>query len=542
VIPRPDKLPIIVDNPTSSPGLGFDRYVQGIAAAALGGTPARYTIGLYGPWGSGKSSLLRAIEERVSVVSENDEFRPIMVRFDAWRYEKSEQLIFPLLHAVTDQIAAHQSRLGSAGTKMAATIKNLLGSLELSFLGVGLKYEKSAASDSGSYTSPFAGLSAVSTAIGTKRRIIVLIDDLDRCSPDGVVNVLEAIHVLTDVDGFVFVLALDYDYLTGAILKKYEGTDPHRYIEKIVQVPFHIPRPELNHEALTDIVPNWKTALRSPWFQGVNEGLLEEVIYLALRSNPRQVKRLINTFLLARFMNWDSPNSPQLVLRVLGLQLAWPADFRRLHDASASVAKSWDKFVAPVLSDVHLYTRVLSVGSDDADEKSSLTTYLEEILTGEILLSDLLPIMNLTENVAETERSSARSLEDSMTPFELSVQRASLELGELLDQLISFVENLGADVVRQSRQNFITFGRRKTEGTKPSYFVSLNLKTTKNRLLVFLTLDPQSYLKEGVARDVTDIGHHGNGNLEIALHPGQVADVEWTKQLIRQNYEEKGAD
>ena len=46
---RPGRLPIIVDTPSQTPGLGFGSYAEGIAAAALDGVPARYTIGLYGP-------------------------------------------------------------------------------------------------------------------------------------------------------------------------------------------------------------------------------------------------------------------------------------------------------------------------------------------------------------------------------------------------------------------------------------------------------------------------------------------------------------
>lgn len=545
---RPEVLPIIVDNPTNTPGLGFNRYVQGIAAAALGGSPARYTIGLYGPWGSGKSSLLGAIEERISEISLEEASRPLIVRFDAWRYEKSELLIFPLLHAVNSEIGLQQSRLGAAGDKITKSIKGLLGSLELSFLGVGLKYDKSTAADNASYSTPFTGLSDVSSAIGNKRRIIVLVDDLDRCSPDGVVNVLEAIHVLTDVNGFVFILALDYDYLTSAISEKYEGIDPDRFIEKIVQVPFHIPRPELGKEALNEIVPNWKKTLKTPWFDGVQEELLQEIIYLALRSNPRQVKRLINTFLLARFMDWDSDNRSELVLKVLGLQLAWPSEFRRLHDASASVLKSWEESDEPLQSDepllggVFLYASLLAPEAEDGvEEQSALSIYLEKVLTKETQLTELLPILSLTENVTETERAGQKGQsENRLTAFELTVQRAPSELGHLLDSFVEFVTGLGEDVTKQSRQNFISFGRESSGSHRPKDFVSFNLKPTKNRLLIYLSLDPRDHVREGVTRDVTSVGHHGNGSLEIALHPGEVDNVEWAKGLIQRNYDLKG--
>jgi hypothetical protein len=49
-----NKIPVIPDTPNPQPQLGFERYVEAIAAAIRGGLPARFTVGIYGPWGSGK--------------------------------------------------------------------------------------------------------------------------------------------------------------------------------------------------------------------------------------------------------------------------------------------------------------------------------------------------------------------------------------------------------------------------------------------------------------------------------------------------------
>jgi hypothetical protein len=57
---------IIADSPTDSPGLGFPDYVEALADAVRGGEPPQFTIGLYGAWGSGKSSLLKAIAKTLS--------------------------------------------------------------------------------------------------------------------------------------------------------------------------------------------------------------------------------------------------------------------------------------------------------------------------------------------------------------------------------------------------------------------------------------------------------------------------------------------
>ena len=80
-------------------------------------------------------------------------------------------------------------------------------------------------------------------------RIILMVDNLDRCPPGQVVNMLEAVQLLVKTKLFVVVLAMDVRYISRALEKEYEGIlvqDGHPsgldFIEKIVQVPYSIPR------------------------------------------------------------------------------------------------------------------------------------------------------------------------------------------------------------------------------------------------------------------------------------------------------------
>jgi len=78
-------------------------------------------------------------------------------------------------------------------------------------------------------------------------RVVLFIDDLDRCPPTRVVEVLEAAQLLVKTKLFVVVMAMDVRYITKALEKAYEGVLDRRgapsgldYIEKIVQVPYRI--------------------------------------------------------------------------------------------------------------------------------------------------------------------------------------------------------------------------------------------------------------------------------------------------------------
>ena len=78
-------------------------------------------------------------------------------------------------------------------------------------------------------------------------RVVLMIDDLDRCPPTRVVEVLEAAQLLVKTRLFVVVLAMDVRYITRALEKVYAGVltrdgEPSGldYIEKIVQIPYRV--------------------------------------------------------------------------------------------------------------------------------------------------------------------------------------------------------------------------------------------------------------------------------------------------------------
>lgn len=82
-------------------------------------------------------------------------------------------------------------------------------------------------------------------------RIILYIDDLDRCPEERVVEVLEAVNLLMAFPLFVVVVGVDPRWVKKALLVKYknqfsdeeetqEAISPSNYLEKIFQVPFHL--------------------------------------------------------------------------------------------------------------------------------------------------------------------------------------------------------------------------------------------------------------------------------------------------------------
>ena len=91
-------------------------------------------------------------------------------------------------------------------------------------------------------------------ALPTVERIVLYIDDIDRCPPERVVQVLEAVHLLLAMDLFVVVVGVDPRWLLRSLQRHFHDvlTDertsdgywqstPRDYLEKIFQIPFVLP-------------------------------------------------------------------------------------------------------------------------------------------------------------------------------------------------------------------------------------------------------------------------------------------------------------
>lgn len=87
------------------------------------------------------------------------------------------------------------------------------------------------------------------------QRIVLYIDDLDRCEPDRVVDVLQAVHLLLAFPLFAVVVAVDPRWLERSLFRRYvpgfermtparlraSSFSPQNYLEKIFQIPFQVP-------------------------------------------------------------------------------------------------------------------------------------------------------------------------------------------------------------------------------------------------------------------------------------------------------------
>lgn len=267
--------------------------------------PAK-VIGLYGEWGCGKTYWLESIRYQVlkrhneqasgqtnESLSETEQAVTIVpVFFNAWRFEKEEHLIVPLLkttaYTLEEWAKAHEScyrkRLLKAGkhialsaaaiayafakrvdkdlfkTQIIQTLENAQDAKdELDDRYTAEQTQWIAASSELESTyfkfhEHMRGIIKGSPAI----RLLFLIDDLDRCLPEKAVEMLESIKLFLELDGTAFVVAVDDEVVERGIAHRYKDygksfderqrhspVTGHEYLEKIIHLPVRIDRPQM---------------------------------------------------------------------------------------------------------------------------------------------------------------------------------------------------------------------------------------------------------------------------------------------------------
>jgi hypothetical protein len=240
------------DNPTLTDLLGFDSVVDAVITALRSPYLDPVTIALQSPWGGGKSSALRQIERRF----EGDE-TVVVLPIDPWEYDDSDdvrgRMITQILtdlqdkapdDSLTKQFGDLVTRI--AWTRVASTIATSALTMQMDadkLVDAFTPKPKEQARDMAGFHAQFEQLM---NSLTTVKKVVVLVDDLDRCRPSAVVAILEAIKVFLSVPKMAFVLAAEEEMVRWSISQDIHAGErsafADRYLEKIVQLPVALPR------------------------------------------------------------------------------------------------------------------------------------------------------------------------------------------------------------------------------------------------------------------------------------------------------------
>ena len=350
------------------------------------------SIGIHGDWGAGKSSILLMVKDELESKTDKDN-GIVCIRFNGWQHQGFEDAKIALMSAIVSELENHEK----VTVKAKATIKKLwkninwfsvaktVGSAVFS-LSTGLPpigFIDSLANSLKTSVSDKEKVDAAIESIGkyltdskvfedvslTKefaefqksfesfldetniKKLIVLIDDLDRCLPKVTIETMEAIRLFMFTNKTAFVIAADEAMIEYAVHNHFPNLPDEmkgsydysrRYLEKLIQVPFKIPTlGEIESEIyitllmigsqikeddkdFNELLTITIEKMKKPWD---NAGLSYEDLQKALKENydkvndeitvanqisgllasntqgnPRKIKRFLNMLLLRKKM------------------------------------------------------------------------------------------------------------------------------------------------------------------------------------------------------------------------------------------------
>jgi hypothetical protein len=294
------------DDPTELDAFNQEAFIKNIAEIIKQCKPPK-GIAINGYWGCGKTSALIQIHKELTGQLPHDYKRGssdvIPIWFEAWRYQNENQPIVALLQEIRAQIGLWRKVGGNARklTRIAFDSTFEMVSQATQFANLpSLDKITGAANrwESQRRETPLASQelrelmqAAISQVLGkgSDKRLVILIDDLDRCTPKVALQLLEGIKVYLNLNNCVLVFAMDQRQIENA-LKEAKIEQPHEYLEKICQDTHHLPLPSQATKT------EYLLALLNDQDCLPHKNSLKTVLdtYDCLPANPRKIKILSN--------------------------------------------------------------------------------------------------------------------------------------------------------------------------------------------------------------------------------------------------------
>ena len=385
------------DNETSEDLLGFKIHADLIIDVLKDNSVLPITIGVFGDWGSGKSSILKIINDQLSGKDGDLKDSTLVLYFNGWLFEGYDDAKAALLESIIEQFAEHKTirnKVKESTTKLLKSVKwmRVLGlgfkkivlpatsayltggislipylAKEFSELNSDTLIDKLKGDDSENFLSELINKNEEDETklVRTFRsdftemieksdieKLVVIIDDLDRCTPERLIENLEAIKLFLNVDKTAFIIGADPRIVKHAIEFRYKtdrienasdlDTRNERivsdYLEKLIQLPYTLPKlsdhevetymtllfckNELSQETFIKVLDAFKqhqinnrygvygfgniqALITDEERANLSESVsliasLSSIITEGLNGNPRQIKRFLNTFMLRK--------------------------------------------------------------------------------------------------------------------------------------------------------------------------------------------------------------------------------------------------
>lgn len=378
-----DGTPLWSDNPSAVDLLGF-ADIAALALEALGRDRLDpVTVGIVGWWGSGKSTILGVIERELA-----EQKGVLVVSTRPWEYDPATDPKATLIAEVLTVLHQRAEASKTLGDDVKERFRKLAGRVRWSkaitliansALSVSVPKIEDIVGIFGSGEEPedptlqgfrdeFAELLETFPEI---ERVVVVVDDLDRCLPPSVIATLEAIKLFLSVPKMAFVLAYDDRLVTHAIAERYQPSPraiemASEYLEKIVQIPVPVPTLGLGdteaylaltllethlteeeaYRAVIEHCDSQRRAGQSRVFEKLPSGLVPDaaasdislammlapILFRELGGNPRRLKRFLNAYWIRSTIakSRGIKLEPAALAKLMVLEQLYPDEFERV--------------------------------------------------------------------------------------------------------------------------------------------------------------------------------------------------------------------
>ncbi|WP_270532871.1 KAP family P-loop NTPase fold protein [Segatella copri] len=365
------------DTETAEDLLGYRFHAKLLKDIVLDDNMLPTSIGIFGNWGYGKSSLMLLMQKEVDneIAKQKDagkEWRVLQVRFNGWQYENYESTKYSLIQVLLDSVESYLSankdffekldgllrriNLLKAGvllfkkyawSKIPSEIKEHLPSNEELKACIDVdnidKFRAEFENDRTSlFVTSFRKLFESIIKDAQFKSVIVYIDDLDRCSGERMIDCIEAIKLFLNVEHTAFVLGADERMVELAIKEHYPVQDRNKsviyspfsdYLEKLIQIPYRLPKLSFGEQAtyimfllLKSKYPNYFDGVLAKYYEFKDKEPFKVYTYKQFKQdlngrNIPDVEKLLEIVpMMNRFLN-GTPRQLKRFLNTFDLRL-----------------------------------------------------------------------------------------------------------------------------------------------------------------------------------------------------------------------------
>lgn len=323
----------IADHPIT--GKAEDRFNRASFSTRIAETiatrvdPTSIVIGIFGPWGDGKTSVLEMMQETFRSYPNT-----IVVRFNPWHFQSEDLLLRGFFATVADSLGQSLPSMKEKAGDLLKSYGSLLSFASLTVGGMVQVTPGEAAKGMGEAMSN-VGLDELRKRIESmleeaNKRLVILIDDIDRLDREETHAIFKLVKLSASFRHTSYVLAFDDLVVSAALGERYGdgGSAAGRaFLEKIIQVPLHLP-------------PADETSLRQLALEGIQSALNQagieltqpqvdafirhfDDVLLARLETPRRAKLFSNALMFALPILKGEVNPVDLML-IEGIRVMFP--------------------------------------------------------------------------------------------------------------------------------------------------------------------------------------------------------------------------